>query len=215
VRTERLIDPNDYNVPGSPARSNCADIAANPHRDALLREHVQALFNTKHWRSRVALTFTLKQAVEIDKTWVKLTHDICTREFQRFMKRLNRSVYANVNRYGGKRLLVLDVIEKDKHGRWHIHAAIEPPEKMTDFQFGQTIKKCWLGWNEKTKNIWAYRETDIKFGANEGWIEYMLKAAQKSGLDSWSDCIDWYSLYNPNANTHIAVHSAEHKSQSH
>ena len=204
MRTARLNDPNDLNTPGSPARSNCSDIGANPHRNALLREHLQANFDTKHWRGKVLITLTLKQAAEIDKTWVYLTHEICTREFQRFIKRLNRSVYGNANRRYGKRLRVLDVVEKDKHGRWHIHAAIEPPEKMTDFQFRQAIKKCWVGWDEKTKNIWAYRETKITFGADEGAVVYLLKFRQKSGLEAWSDSIDWYSFYNPTADTPVA-----------
>ena len=210
-----MNDLIDQNVPGSPARSNCPDIDANPHRDELLREQVQAFVDTKHWRAKILITLTLKQAVEIDKTWVKLTHDICTREFCRFMKRLNRYVYGNANRYYGKRLRVLDVVEKDKHGRRHIHAVIEPPEQMTDFQFRQAIKKCWVGKNEKSKNIWAYRETDIKFDADEGAVKYLLKFRQKSDLEAWSDSIDWYSYYNPDADTHIAVHSARHQLHGH
>ena len=204
MRTPRLNDPNEQNTPGSPARSNCPDIGPNPHREGLLREHLQAVFDTKHWRAKVLVTLTLKQAVEIDKTWVYLTHDTCTREFRQFMKRLNRYVYGNANRRYKKRLRVLPVVEKDKHERWHIHAVLEPPKQITDFQFRQAIKKCWVGKNEKSKNIWAYRETDIKFDANEGAVKYLLKFRQKSGLEAWSDSIDWYSFYNPIADTHIA-----------
>jgi hypothetical protein len=63
---------------------------------------------------------------------------------------------------------------------------------MTPWQFRNEIMRCW-----PTKNLWAYKFNQIKFGADVGWVNYLLKLRQKSGLEAWSDSIDWYSFYNP------------------
>ena len=179
------------------SRSNDSSSNGQASSTRRWRDAAQSQLDTGHWHSRVAITFTLKQAVERDGLLFWLTPEICTEEFRRFMQRLNRRVYGNANRRYGKRLRVVDVVEKDEGGRWHIHAVIELPSGMTKRQFREAINQCWLGWNARTMNVWAYQQNKIKFDADAGWERYLLKLRQKAGHEAWPDCIDWYSLYNP------------------
>lgn len=159
----------------------------------VLREQVRKEFDTSAWRSVTAVTLTLKQAYKADNgEWVYATAEICTKTFASFMHKLNRAVFGNAACRFGKRLRVLPVVEKSADGRWHIHAAVEPPAHITAEQFENEIRYCWT-----KKTDLGYRQIDIQPNANGGWIDYMLKARQKSGLETWEDCIDWYSFHNP------------------
>jgi len=75
------------------------------------------------------------------------------------------------------------------------HAAIELPPHLSALQFDELARECWK------KGDWGGPRIEIKDNADRGWIEYMLKPWQKSGLEDWSDCIDWESLHNPIADT--------------
>jgi hypothetical protein len=159
-----------------------------------------------HWRSISDLTLTLKQArrsiptdaaasgflIHIDEAQGK-------KAFRHFMNLLNRAVYGrNAVRRHCKRLRVIAVIERrailenETFGRWHIHAAIEPPTHLTGAEFETLIRECW----ERTD--WAYDEVLVRQNADRGWIDYMLKRGQKDGLEQWLDTIDLDSIYNPN-----------------
>src|ERR1700722_225193 len=86
------------------------------------------LFDTSHWHSICDLTVTLRQARRADNgSWIKLDQNQCRKAFRGFMHRVDNAVYGNAARRNGKRVKVLPVIEKEAHGRWHYHAAIELP----------------------------------------------------------------------------------------
>jgi hypothetical protein len=150
------------------------------------------LFNTSDWSSLWDLTLTLKQARKTDDglRWVRTDEYQCRAAFRHFMNLLNRSVYGNAFRRHGKQLRVLPILEKEERGRWHFHAAIEPPSHTEPDQFKALISRCW------SKVDWGYREIVVRPNADRGWIKYMLKHRQKSAFDAWSDCIDWDSLHN-------------------
>ena len=88
---------------------------------------------------------------------------------------------------------MIAVLEKHIDGRWHYHAAIEPPKHITAEAFEALIHDRWH------KTDWGYRETFVRPAADRGWVEYMLKRRQKSGLETWSDTIDWENLHNSTA----------------
>ena len=165
----------------------------NPYRNEVLRAQARSHFDVSDWHSMVAVTFSAKQAIQLHGYMFYGQEETYTKAFERFMRRLNRAVYGNATRRFNKRLRVLAVVEKDKDGRWHIHAALEPPPHTSKREFRAAILRCW-----PRKNLWAYNKNQIKFGANAGWVDYILKLRQKSGLEAWSDSIDWYSSYNPN-----------------
>jgi hypothetical protein len=97
------------------------------------------MLDTRHWRSICDLTLTLKQglcsAVPPDNAlgsknshmWIPIDEAQSKKAFRHFINLLNRAVYGNAVHRHGKRLRVIGVVEKDGDGRWHIHAAIEPP----------------------------------------------------------------------------------------
>ena len=169
---------------------------------ARLRQAVldHALFDTRPWRSITDITFTLKQVYHSEighwaqpeiRGRTKIDEVQCSKAFDLFMRLLNRAVYKNAYNRRDKRLRVIAVIEKHRDGRWHYHAAIEPPKHLAAEAFETLINKCWH------KTHWGYYETYIRPNADSGWINYMLKDRQKSGLDAWSDTIDWNNINNP------------------
>ena len=150
------------------------------------------LFDTSNWTSMWDLTLTLKQARKTDDglTWIRTDEYECRKALLHFMHLLNRAVYGNAVRRYGKQLRILPILEKETHGRWHIHAAIEPPNHIEPDLFTVLIHDCW------SKVDWGYREILVRPSADRGWIYYMLKRRQKSEFEAWSDCIDWESLHN-------------------
>jgi hypothetical protein len=149
------------------------------------------LTDTGSWRSVCAVTLTLKQALPTAKgTLVAAREFDCHCTLEQFVYRLNRACYGNAARRG-KRLRVIAVVEKAADGRWHIHAAIESPNKMNARYFEKKIRSSW------SKPVWAHREIEIRHDANQGYVEYMLKLRQKSGYECWFDSIDLGTLHNP------------------
>jgi hypothetical protein len=140
------------------------------------------LFDTSDWSSIWDLTLTLKQALKHPERretkyrpiWYPIDEYQCRSAFRHFMNLLNRAVYGNAVRRNGKQLRVLPILEKEEHGRWHFHAAIEPPPHMEPDQFKTVIRRCW------SKVDWAYQMTMVRPNADRGWINYMLKNRQKS-----------------------------------
>jgi hypothetical protein len=158
-----------------------------------LREEIKkSLFDTSEWKSICDLTLSLKQVLWVDCGWkVSITEDECKRAFHHFMNLLNCEVFGSSFRKRKTRLKVLPVLEKEEGGRFHLHAAIEPPEHLSQLEFKSLINRCW------SKTHWGYNVNLVRFGADQGWIDYQLKPGQKSGLETWSDCIDWKSFHNP------------------
>jgi hypothetical protein len=148
-------------------------------------------FDVQHWDSVCAVTLTLKQAIRpSDHAREFLDQLKANANFRSFMSRLNRAVFTNAAKRHCKRLKVIPSLEKDADGRYHYHAALEKPSRFKEEEFRALIARCW------TDTRWGYRVIDVNFGADQGWIEYMLKPSQKSGLEAWTDCIDWNSFYN-------------------
>ena len=175
--------------------TNNLTTSAYTYRNKILQSQIRERFDTDNWRSVVAVTLSVKQGIRQRGYMFYADVETCNRAFNQFMRRLNRAVYGNAARLSNKRLRVLPVVEKDAEGRWHIHAAIEPPEYMSEREFRREILLCW-----PRRNLWAYRHNWIELDGDAGWIVYLTKLRQKSGLEAWSDCIDWYSFHNPTCN---------------
>lgn len=164
---------------------------SNPLISALLSAQQ---FETNHWRSICDVSLTVKQGRVADNgPWVRIDAHECEEAFRFFMRLLNAAVFGEkaARRFVERRLKVIPVLEKKREGRWHLHAAMEPPADMSFAEFEGLIRECW------SKVYWAYDKNVIRPNADRGWIEYMLKESQKSELESWSDTIIWNCLYNP------------------
>jgi len=176
------------------------EVGSNPIECAKLH-----FFGTKDWGAFCDVTLTLKQARQSDTgVWIKIDDYPCRQAFRHFMNLLNREVYGPAFRRHGKRLRVLPVLEKGEvrarslrsweramSGRWHIHCAIELPSHLDAVALEKLIRGCWA------KVEWACGRILVRDCANVGWINYMLKARQKSELDGFLDCIMIESLHNP------------------
>ena len=163
-------------------------------------------FDTSRWGPFCDVTLTLKQARQSDRgAWTRIHDYPCRQAFRHFMNLLNRAAYGVAFRRHGKRLRVLPVLEKGEvraralrswergtsSGRWHIHCAIELPSHLNAVVLEKLIRGCWA------KVEWGYGRLLVRDSANAGWINYMLKARQKSEFDGFLDCIILESLHNP------------------
>jgi hypothetical protein len=108
------------------------------------------------------------------------------------MKRCWKAVLGGGIHYG-KRLRVIAILEKSEGGRWHYHAAIEPPTFIDHIAFGELAMKTW----SETDSGYGYG--DVCLNANSGWITYMTKRRTKSPFEHYFDCIDTDAFYNPAA----------------
>jgi hypothetical protein len=151
------------------------------------------MFDTSHWSSVCALTLTIRQAFFSEGRRVPADQHQCTSAFRHFIKLLNLSIFGHAFQRFGRRLRVIPVLEKDALGRFHFHAALEKPAHFSDKAFSEMLHRCW------SPVHWAYRDLAVKFNSDDGWLHYILKPSQKSGLECWSDCIDWTSFHNPTA----------------
>jgi hypothetical protein len=161
-------------------------------KDAFFRLRRSFLLDIGHWRSAWDISLSLKQARKTDdgKVWIRADEYQCRKAFHHFMNIINRKVFGKAFCRYGRRLNVIPVLEKKKYGRWHYHAAIEPPAHIDAYQFDQLITDCW------SQTDWGYERILVREGADRGWVTYMLKSSQKSDFDAWSDAIDWESLHN-------------------
>jgi hypothetical protein len=150
------------------------------------------LCNTSHWRSVVGFTLNLKQSiVTASGGFVPLDELAAKKAFRHYVQNLNRRVYKAAFRHHGKRLKVIPIIEKSEDGRWHYHAAMEPPRFMDAGSFGDIAMDLWL------QTYLGYGHGDFAINVDAGWIAYMAKRRGKSGLEDYYDCIDIEALYNP------------------
>jgi hypothetical protein len=139
---------------------------ASEQRTSRLRSEIRqwSQLNTSHWRSVLAVTLTVKQALPSDRGGLlPLTEIQAKKELRYFMTRLNRSVYGHAARKG-KKLRVIPIVEKDAYGRWHYHLAIEPPAHLNAHQFAAQIVSSWL------RSRWGHRLNHVKPEAVRGWV---------------------------------------------
>jgi hypothetical protein len=163
------------------------------------------LFDTRCWGRFCDVTLTFKQALQSNNgAWVRVNDYLCRQAHRHFMNLLNRAVYGAAFRRHGKRLRVLSVLEKGEvrapalrssehgtSGRFHIHSAIELPSHCNAMVLERLIRKCWA------KVDWGHSRVLVRDGANDGWINYMLKGRQKSAFDGFFDCVIVESFNNP------------------
>jgi hypothetical protein len=161
-------------------------------KQSFLRLRHSPLLDISNWWDVWDVTLTLKQARQTDdrKLWIRADEYQCQRAFRHFMNPLNRTVFGKAFYRHGKSLSVIPVLEKETHGRWHYHAAIEPPKHIAAEYFKQLIRDCW------DRTDWAHHRILVRENADRGWVNYLLKPSQKSDFEVWSDCIDWESLNN-------------------
>ena len=164
----------------------------NPYRNQLLQAQICECFDTQKWRSLLAVSFSVKQGVREHGYMFYGDQETYTKAFERFIRRLNRAVHGNATRRFDKRLRVLAVVEKDRDGRWHIHAAIEPPEHMSEQQFRREILRIWprkiSGRIERTRSSSTLTRVGSITSSSSG-----KSRVSRGGQNS----IDWYSFYNP------------------
>jgi hypothetical protein len=119
---------------------------------------------------------------------VALDRDGATQNFRHFMNVLNCRVYGTAFKRHGRRLREIPVIEHDDVTHWHYHAAIDCPTHVDAAAFPDLLREVWAS------TYWSHKEVHITPGADDGWVNYMLKSQTK---DRYDLCIDWLNFHNP------------------
>lgn len=158
----------------------------------LVQSALLEMCDTNRWRSSIGLTLNLKQSIVTTSGAFTMIGELEAKEaFRKFLNHLNRRTYKAAYRHHGKRLRVIPILEKSAEGRWHYHIAIEPPAYAEPAKFGEIAMKEWLA------SPLGYGHGDVSLNADWGWISYMVKRLGKSGLETYTDCIDTDAYYNP------------------
>ena len=128
------------------------------------------------------VTLTMKQAVNLDNTWIPINRQSADQNIAFFLKNLNRSIFKHAYERRGKRLIVIDASEGDgKNKRFHRHLLIEKPSKLTDEQFTSAIHCAW------SKCFFSYRVVDVQRAQNKSAIvKYVTKESDSICLDNLS-----------------------------
>lgn len=153
---------------------------------------VLARCNTEQWNDYHALTLGLRWKSRDGGVLHTLQHagppDEYVQNFRHFTKVINQKCFGNAARRAFSRLSVIPVLEQDRSGRFHYHAAIDRPQHVSVSEFCDMISATW----QKTR--WGHARADIIQGADSGWTKYILKRASKT---NWFDGIDWQNFHNP------------------
>jgi hypothetical protein len=72
-------------------------------------------------------------------------HDSATasKDLRRFLNKLDRRIFGAKNRYGGKRLKRLIVLEQTSGSSWHVHGLIETIELSDEEAFVEIFENLW------------------------------------------------------------------------
>ena len=145
------------------------------------RQELIKFINSIEWSNPIALTLTLKQRVfnhSLDLIQVTAT-------IRHFMNRLNRKIFGNASKRYDKKLKLFPVIEHGADKRFHIHAIIDCPNKITTDQFNSKITESWSSID------YGYNHIHIQPIHNDGWTNYITKFQTK--LD-YALSIDWENV---------------------
>ena len=126
---------------------------------------------------------TRYQCEEVTRIYLRrLDYKVYGSAFKKSRRKIARSTQEPV----GKKLRRIVVIEKSKRGYWHIHLCLELPEpsRISKADFIQLMTTVWQKMHQR------HGLPKIKDAPTpEGWVRYLGKLDQKSGLDSWADHI--------------------------
>lgn len=148
----------------------------------ILQAELRKYLKTKKWNSTVAVTLTLKQAINVDGAWLTIDDMHATSALKHFMKVLNRIVFGNGAR--NKRLQCLPVYEGGLSIRHHYHLCLELPSGWTSEYLQYAIHRAAL----KTK--WFDMIQEVK-SCDSGWLRYMTKLGSKQ---DYASSIDWSNV---------------------
>jgi hypothetical protein len=132
----------------------------------------------------VAITLTLKQAIrlyrkEADKIvftgkYLRLDENEAKKALRKFHTRLSRKILLRRDFERGVRIPLLPVIERSHSGRLHYHLVVDlAGNPITE----SVIRDIWSGVK------FSAPEIDVKFGCDEGWLNYILKDVDKFGSE--------------------------------
>jgi hypothetical protein len=122
--------------------------------------------NTSSWHPVCGLTLALTvwscgSRFELDEVQAKRNFHL-----------LNRACYgSHAARRWDLRVKVIPVIEKERGGRFHFHAAIELRPHLDAAEFERIVRQCWC------KTDWSDNRFDgvtVNYGRNGGLLPYVL-----------------------------------------
>jgi hypothetical protein len=157
----------------------------NHPRDRLIQKSLREWLDISSWKAPCSLTLTMKQ---YRREWsgsrpvtIFLSTSIAEQNLRHFLNLLNRRLMTRSEFRQGRRLPVIPFLEGGDRKRVHYHLAIDRPPNVTLGEFSDEIEREW------SKTHWGDERTELKT-ADNGWVNYMTKLADKSVFSDAFDC---------------------------
>ena len=138
----------------------------------------------KHAEYQLALTLTVKQAMEVKSEAGTYYRRICKDDIKRiathFTQKLNKQVFGvSAAKSGRSSLKYFAVIEGERSfKRLHIHMAIGGLDRHTRWnKFDELVRNA----KQSVKELDIQHKLDIM---DSGWLEYMSKEVETKGTDN-------------------------------
>jgi len=165
----------------------------NHETEIRIQNELRNWINLSNWKNPYAVTLTFKKNIvtyfNCYESTIHLNPQIASDNFGKFLHVLNRKIFGNLTSRYGIRLNVFPIFEQSNTKHLHYHSVFDKPNHISDEKFRLLIE---LYWNS---SLWGNSQIDIQSSADNGWVSYITKLADKENL---ADSIDW-------KNTHISI----------
>jgi hypothetical protein len=154
-------------------------------QDKQIRAAFLARYSIEGWEKPLAITLTLKRALQADGGWVTGNEHHYSGALKHALNVVNHRCFGPRWRSKGHRVKAIAVLETNASGRCHYHLAVDCPAHKTGAWFLDAMKGAWKSTD------WGHNEMDFQV-ADQGWLRYMAKSRSKGDL---ADAIDWDNLH--------------------
>jgi hypothetical protein len=159
--------------------------------DRVNRKNTRSSFlawaNNLTWRRPFAVSFTFKQGILSNNTYIPLYSLAASKNIQYFLAFLNRGALGKTSQRYGWRLTCVGSFERTEGTGLHAHFCIDRPSHLSDEEFQGLIVASWA------RTLFGNVQTDVKPCTDlPGWISYIAKYKTKS---DYADAIDWMNVH--------------------
>lgn len=166
----------------------------NESNDEKIKKAVKEWIDIGKWNNPYSVTFTFKRqiygsdATKSDKVY--LDEFKASQNLRHFLNILHKKMFGNTTSRFGARVDVFPAMEQSDTKHLHYHMILDCPSGLRTNNYEELIRECW----QKTE--WGDVQMCVKSFADEGWVSYILKNADKYSV---AEAIDWNNVYKSNS----------------
>ncbi len=157
--------------------------------DIKIQQSIRDWVDLEEWTKPFAVTLTFKKSIvaegDIYGSRIFIDEEHASKNVRNFITRLTRKVHGNLGSRFGKKLRIFVVFEGTDTKPLHCHAIIDCPKRNLVDKFPLLVAEQWL------KTPWGNLQTNVKSGADNGWVQYITKNRDKYNV---AESIDWENV---------------------